>query len=433
MLVVVGAAPAFAQDEMFVTNATSITVYARTANGNVAPVRTLAGAATGLNFPVGVAVDLVNNELIVANAGNDSVTVYARTASGNTAPLRTIGGPITGLNHPDGLALDLVNNELVVANALGNSITVHARTADGNVAPVRTLVGGATGLSSPVVPAVDAVNNELFVSNAGDTSVTVYARTANGDTAPLRTLAGAATGLALPIGVAVDTVNNELVVVNSINGSGGNSVTVYSRTADGDVAPLRKISGAATGLCGPAGLAVDLVNNELAVANPNKCGKSVVVFARTANGDVAPVRTLFGTMTGLDVPEMVAITNGAPPPPLTLDIDASLTSTKYDALTDGLLVMRYLFGLTGTALTNGAVGGTATRSDPTAIKTYLDARSPRLDIDDSGTADALTDGLLVIRYLFGLRGSSLIAGAVDPLAKRKTAADIEAYLQTLLP
>ena len=95
--------------------------------------------------------------------------------------------------------------------------------------------------------------------------------------------------------------------------------------------------------------------------------------------------------------------------------------------------MRYLFSLTGTALTNGAVGGTATRSDPTAIKTYLDARSPRLDIDDSGTADALTDGLLVIRYLFGLRGSSLIAGAVDPLAKRKTAADIEAYLQTLLP
>ena len=40
----------------------------------------------------GAAVDLVNNELIVGNSGNDSVTVYSRTASGNTAPLRTISG-----------------------------------------------------------------------------------------------------------------------------------------------------------------------------------------------------------------------------------------------------------------------------------------------------------------------------------------------------
>jgi hypothetical protein len=42
-------------------------------------------------------------------------------------------------------------------------------------------------------------------------------------------------------------------------------------------------------------------------------------------------------------------------------------------------------------------------------------------------------GLLIIRYLFGLRGDALIAGAIDPKATRKTAADIEAYLQTLMP
>jgi hypothetical protein len=41
--------------------------------------------------------------------------------------------------------------------------------------------------------------------------------------------------------------------------------------------------------------------------------------------------------------------------------------------------------------------------------------------------------LLITRYLFGLRGDPLIAGAVGPLAKRKTAPDIEAYLQTLMP
>ena len=35
-----------------------------------------------------------------------------------------------------------------------------------------------------------------------------------------------------------------------------------------------------------------------------------------------------------------------------------------------------------------------------------------LDIDDDGNAEPLTDGLLVIRYLFGFSGSSLINGAI---------------------
>jgi hypothetical protein len=47
--------------------------------------------------------------------------------------------------------------------------------------------------------------------------------------------------------------------------------------------------------------------------------------------------------------------------------------------------------------------------------------------------DALTDGLLVLRYMFGLRGGALIAGAIDPLATRTTPDAIEAYLQTLMP
>ena len=65
----------------------------------------------------------------------------------------------------------------------------------------------------------------------------------------------------------------------------------------------------------------------------------------------------------------------------------------------------------------------------------FDANHPQstVDIDGNGRADALTDGLLMIRYLFGLRGAALTAGAVDSAATRKTAADIEAYIQSLLP
>jgi len=117
----------------------------------------------------------------------------------------------------------------------------------------------------------------------------------------------------------------------------------------------------------------------------------------------------------------------------TLDVDFSGAPTAYDALTDGLLTLRYLFGLTGPSLTANAVAGTAARTDPAAIKNYLDAMRPSLDVDGDGNADALTDGLMIIRYLFGVRGNALITGAVAPLATRTTAAAIETYLQTLLP
>ena len=54
-----------------------------------------------------------------------------------------------------------------------------------------------------------------------------------------------------------------------------------------------------------------------------------------------------------------------------------------------------------------------------------------LDIDGNGTVDALTDGLLVLRYTFGLRGQPLIVGAIGGGATRTTAAQIEGYLQSL--
>ena len=321
ILLAVGTRAALAQDELFVTNGggDTVTVYARTANGNMAPLRTISGGATGLSTPRGLAVDTVNNELAVANGGtggSPSITVYALTANGNVAPLRTISGAATGLTvNTVGLAVDTVNNEFFVAigAVLSPSVLVFARTANGNVAPLRTISGAATGLNSPYGVAVDIVNNEVAVTNLSGNSVTVYARTANGNASPLRTISGAATGLNGSTGLAVDTVNNELVVSSIF----GNSVTVYARTANGNVAPLRTISGAATGLNGPLGNAVDTVNNELAVANFVPGNSAVTVYARTANGNVAPLRTLQGAATGLNIPIFVGITTGGAPPTAT--------------------------------------------------------------------------------------------------------------------
>ena len=63
---------------------------------------------------------------------------------------------------------------------------------------------------------------------------------------------------------------------------------------------------------------------------------------------------------------------------------------------------------------------------------YLYAIRANLDIDGNGKSDALTDGPLLLRYLFGLRGNSLIVGAVSSDATRKDATQIEAYIQSIV-
>lgn len=160
---------AWAQNEIFVDNGTgnSVTVYSSAATGNTAPLRTIAGAATGLNSPEGLAVDAINNEIFVANdfPANGTVTVYAVTANGNVAPLRTIAGAASGMDTPRGVAVDAVNNELVVVQVGTPAITVYARNANGNVAPLRTIAGPATGLNGPIGVAVDPGNNEIAVTN----------------------------------------------------------------------------------------------------------------------------------------------------------------------------------------------------------------------------------------------------------------------------
>ncbi|MDI9569427.1 MAG: cohesin domain-containing protein [Pseudomonadota bacterium] len=112
------------------------------------------------------------------------------------------------------------------------------------------------------------------------------------------------------------------------------------------------------------------------------------------------------------------------------DVDANAVA---DALTDGLLVIRYLFGFTGDTLIGKAVATDATRKTATDIETYLQGGLTLLDVDGNGAADALTDGLLVIRYLFGFTGDTLISKAVATDATRKTATEIEAYMLQFMP
>ena len=57
--------------------------------------------------------------------------------------------------------------------------------------------------------------------------------------------------------------------------------------------------------------------------------------------------------------------------PNTRTADPSSAAPKYLATTDGLLTIRYLLGLTGSALTSGALGSTATRTNSADVLSHL--------------------------------------------------------------
>ncbi len=273
--------------------APSVTVFARTATGNVAPLRTISGALTGLSTPNHVFVDMTNNELAVANGIDaNSITVFARTASGNVAPLRTLAGALTGLDNPADVYIDTVNNELIVTNWGSRTVTVYPRTATGNVAPTRTLSaspgGPQVGIGNPGAASVDLVNNEFAAVNCvSHPRIAFWARTANGQIAPTRVIQGQNTRLSRSMhGVAIDTANNEVVVPSTLE----DAILVFNRTDSGNVAPKRVIQGAATGINKPQGIAIDTVNNEYALFN--EAGLTITVFDRLATGNVAPKRTI---------------------------------------------------------------------------------------------------------------------------------------------
>ena len=103
-----------------------------------------------------------------------------------------------------------------------------------------------------------------------------------------------------------------------------------------------------------------------------------------------------------------------------------------DALSDGLMMLRYLFGLRGELVTNLAMSPESPLSSEEVVA-EIEAAMDVADIDADGQLNALTDGLLLLRYLFGLRDDILTNGAVGPDATRSSNTDIQNYLESHMP
>jgi uncharacterized delta-60 repeat protein len=92
-----------------------------------------------------------------------------------------------------------------------------------------------------------------------------------------------------------------------------------------------------------------------------------------------------------------------------LNVDANLVTSP---LTDARLVIGYLFGFRGDALTAGALGANPGRTSQQITDHLAQLKTEgKLDVDGDGEVNAMTDGLLILRAMLGLSGDALVAGA----------------------
>jgi sugar lactone lactonase YvrE len=297
-----------ADGNLYVTNSPdgnqdggTVTVYAPDASGNALPVRTIAGESTGLYHPEGIALDTAGNVYVASTYG---VTVYPPGASGNAAPIRTIGTSL----RIQGIALDTAGNLYVSS---GSSIMVYGAGANDGAAPIRTIEGVGTDLDCPAAMALDATG-DLYVLNGCDGTITMYAAGADGNATPIRTIGGSNTGVDSPTGIALDAGRNVYVTNTGANTTvtSPRSITVYTAAASGNAVPMRTITGCNTNLgspespFSPRGIALDAAGNVYVLGRLP--ASSIRVYAGTASRGVTLTRTITGCNTGLDGPIGIA-------------------------------------------------------------------------------------------------------------------------------
>lgn len=295
--------------KLYVTDAGvgAVAVYNNTDDGNVPAQQTISGPNTAVQTPMGIAVDA--DYIYVTQYSSNSVTVYNQNADGNVPPIRSISGASTLLSSPHDLAID--SNFIYVVNMEGNntnyySINVYNLTDNGNVTPVRTIYGDQTSLGSsgeggPGGVAVDS--NYIYVVRPAINAVLVFNKNADGNVVPVRNISGILTGMSIPYGV---DVNEYFIYVGNLDGS----ITVYNLTDNGNVSPVQTITGNLTTLSNTVGIAVD--SEFIYAANGN--GQNIPVFNLTDNGNIAPVRSI----TGFTVPDKIAVYSACIPPPANL-------------------------------------------------------------------------------------------------------------------
>ncbi|GEM_PF-2465034 len=117
--------------------------------------------------------------------------------------------------------------------------------------------------------------------------------------------------------------------------------------------------------------------------------------------------------------------------PCSLDVNGTGNGVR-NGVADGLMILRAMQGKRGAAVANAASGTTsaATTTYDRAEKNARDLVSTKVvDIDGDGTVNPAIDGVILLRAMLGLKGTAITAGLTIP-GPRNTDTTIRSYLNT---
>jgi hypothetical protein len=230
----------------------------------------------------------------------DIVSVFPDGAQGNMAPSRLLGGPSSELVTATDITYVPSESAFYITDFIGQAIRVFAASAQGDAAPLRNVTSPHLGQPRTVV-VLPAQNEILAISS--NCCVGTYDRMANGDVFAQRFLNGALTQLTNPVGLAYRALGDE-IYVGDYSASFTGEILVFPRTATGNVPPTRVISGPNTQLgTRVSGVVFHPTLPEMYALVATTVGVtstcSIVTFDPSAAGDALPLRIIAGPNTGM--------------------------------------------------------------------------------------------------------------------------------------
>jgi len=236
------------------------------------------------------------------------IAAFPRLAEANAKPTRAIAGQRTLITRTiHDMAYDPVRDEIVVPQFYLQGILTFRGSANGDEAPIRVISGPRTQITNPARIALDPVHNEIYIPN-GD-RLLVFPRDGQGDVAPIRIIEGPDTQLSAST-VQIDPVHNLIIVgggafgertpaerarqqvISGDRGERGGQVLIFNRTDNGNVKPLRIIRGPNSKLARIGLMAVYPPKELILVGVPSGENTSpnnfVGVWSELDNGDVPP-------------------------------------------------------------------------------------------------------------------------------------------------
>lgn len=257
------------------------------ADVNTAPSTTISGESTGLLSPYGVSLDSSCNVYVTNGWEQDGkIMVFPSGADGNIAPTRVISGTNTLLVDEYVLGIATDEDDYLYVTDDNSRVLVFAPGASGNVAPVRVIEGGNTGLGMATFIDIGP-DGKIYVTDNANAKVSVFAADADGDVAPLVTISslGDNTG----VGVAED---GKILAA---------SWASFVKSFDASGSLLTTLSGGTTTISNPYGIAVD--GSTFYVADND----AILSFEISDDGDVAPIERITGAATGIAGPRQITI------------------------------------------------------------------------------------------------------------------------------